>query len=254
MIYIFCSVSFGCLVAFFLLHSEVTAEARISVNRIDGPAGEEDDALQLLVVEEVVERPQAARFPKWVRVQIRIVAVDVTVVEGNLILDRGPEGGADLVILLAGHCREVALDRVENPLERRFLAELVALRIAEIVVRLESRVERCNQIEQGLARDGIAQGGPFVSGQRTTEQLGRKILQGLRRRKGLQIGGRLLRGEPLVQSLIVAGHLAGIALDATVNRSVAGHDMKGVVDRLKTSALQKLHFDQSVATVRYAMN
>lgn len=94
---------------------------------LDGPASEEDDTLQLLVVEEVVERPQAARFPKWVRVQIRIVAVDVTVVEGNLILDRGPEGGADLVILLAGHCREVALDRVENPLERRFLAELVAL-------------------------------------------------------------------------------------------------------------------------------
>lgn len=101
---LFC-FSFGCLVAFFVLHSEVTAEARISVNRIDGPTGEEDDAFQLLVVEEVVERPQAARLPERIRVQVRIVAVDVAVVERDLVLDRGPQGRADLVVLLAGHRR-----------------------------------------------------------------------------------------------------------------------------------------------------
>lgn len=72
---------------------------------LDGPAGEEDDALQFLVVEEIVERPQTARLSEWIRVQIWIVAVDIAVVEGNLILDRGPECRADLVVLLAGYRR-----------------------------------------------------------------------------------------------------------------------------------------------------
>lgn len=93
------------LVAFIVLHGEVTTESRVSINRVDGPAGKEDDALQLLVVEEIVERPQTAGLPEWVRVQIRIVAVDVAVVEGNLVLDRGPEGRANLVVLLAGYGR-----------------------------------------------------------------------------------------------------------------------------------------------------
>lgn len=153
------------LVAFIVFHCEVATKSRVSINRVDCPASEEDDALQFLVVEEIVERPQTARLSEWIRVQIRIVAVDVTVVEGNLILDRGPEGRADFVVLLAGYRRKIALYRVENPLKRRFLAEFMTLRIAKVIVRLEGRIERCNQIEERLARDGIAQGCTFVSGQ-----------------------------------------------------------------------------------------
>lgn len=43
-------------------------------NRPNGAAGEEYDALQLLIVEEVVEGPQAALLSKRVTVQIRVVA------------------------------------------------------------------------------------------------------------------------------------------------------------------------------------
>lgn len=98
------------LVAFIILHCEVTTESRISVNRVDGPTGEENDALQFLVVEEIVEGPQTARLTEWIRVQIRIVAVDVAIIERNLILDRGPEGRANLVVLFAGYRRQIALD------------------------------------------------------------------------------------------------------------------------------------------------
>lgn len=226
------------LVAFIVLHCKVTTESRISINRVDGPAGEENDALQFLVVEEIVERPQTARLSEWIRVQIRIVAVDVAVVEGNLILDRGPEGRADLMVLLAGYRRQIALDRVENPLKRRFLAEFMTLRIAKVIVRLEGGIERCNQIEERLARDGIAQGRTFVPGQRAPKQLRRKVLQGLRRRQSLQIRWGLFRRETLVQGFVVACHLAGVTFDATMNGTIAGQDVKGVVDRLKTGALQ----------------
>lgn len=94
---------------------------------LDRTAVEENDALQLLVVEEVVERPEAARLAERVRVQVRIVAVDVAVLQRDLVLDRRPEGVADLAVLFARHRAQVALDRVQHPLQRRFLAELMAL-------------------------------------------------------------------------------------------------------------------------------
>ena len=42
-------------------------------------AGEEDNPLHLLVVEEVVEAPQRAVLPEWVRGEVRVVGVDVAV-------------------------------------------------------------------------------------------------------------------------------------------------------------------------------
>lgn len=41
------------------------------------------------------------------------------------------------------------------------LAELVALRIAEVVVRVEARVQRRYQVEQGLSRDCITKVSTF---------------------------------------------------------------------------------------------
>lgn len=38
-------------------------------------ASEKHDAFELLVVVEVVERPKAAVLSKWIRVQIRVIAV-----------------------------------------------------------------------------------------------------------------------------------------------------------------------------------
>lgn len=56
------------LVTLVIFHREIAAKAGVGVNRVDGPAGEKDDALQLFVVEKVVERPQTARLAERVRV------------------------------------------------------------------------------------------------------------------------------------------------------------------------------------------
>lgn len=102
---------------------------------LDGAAREEHDTLALLVVEEVVERPQAARLAVRIRIEIRIVAVDVTVVQLDLFVDRGPKGLAQDLVLIAGDRRQIGVHRVHDPLQRRFLAKLVALRYIELVVK-----------------------------------------------------------------------------------------------------------------------
>jgi hypothetical protein len=52
----------------YLLHTQ-GAEA----NLLDGSAGEKDNSLQLFVVEEVVERPEASFLSEGVRGEIGIV-------------------------------------------------------------------------------------------------------------------------------------------------------------------------------------
>jgi hypothetical protein len=47
--------------------------------RGEGPAGEEDNPLHLLVVEEIVEAPQRAVLSKGVGSEVRVVGVDVAI-------------------------------------------------------------------------------------------------------------------------------------------------------------------------------
>lgn len=125
----------------------------------------------------------------------------------------------------------------------RFATSFSYPSIAEVIVRLERGVQRRDQVEQRLARNRIAQRDALVPGQAAAQDLGRHVLQGLRRRQGLQIGRSLLRGEPLVQGLIVARHLARVRLDPAVDRAVAGLDVQLVVDRLEPGTFQQLHLD-----------
>lgn len=45
---------------------------------LNSSACEENDAFQLLIIKEIVERPKTAWFTIWVRIKIGIVAVDIT--------------------------------------------------------------------------------------------------------------------------------------------------------------------------------
>lgn len=65
---------------------------KINNHSLASTASEENDPLQLLVVKEIVERPEASRLSVRIRIQIRIVAVDVTLVQVHLIIDGRPNG------------------------------------------------------------------------------------------------------------------------------------------------------------------
>jgi hypothetical protein len=58
---------------------------------LDRSTIEENDSLQFLVVEEIIEAPQAARLTEWIRIQVRIVAVNVTIVQLDLIVNCSPQ-------------------------------------------------------------------------------------------------------------------------------------------------------------------
>lgn len=102
-------------------------ETFADIHSLDGPAREEDDALALLVVEEIVERPQAARLAERIRVQVRIVAVDVAVVQVDLLVQRRPQGAAQRLVLVARNHRQIRVHRRHHVLQRRLLAELIGL-------------------------------------------------------------------------------------------------------------------------------
>lgn len=58
---------------------------------LDCATVEKDDSLQFLVVEEIVEAPQRSGLSERIRVQVGIVAVNVTVSELNLVVNGSPQ-------------------------------------------------------------------------------------------------------------------------------------------------------------------
>lgn len=58
---------------------------------LDCATVEEDNALQFLVVEEIVEAPQWSWLAERIRIQVWIVAVNVTIVELNFIVNCLPQ-------------------------------------------------------------------------------------------------------------------------------------------------------------------
>lgn len=92
-----------------------------------GPAREEDNPLHLLVVEEVVEGPETALLAVRIGRQVGIVTVNVTVLQRYFGVHSGPQGVPQLHILLPGNGGHAAVHRTHHVLQRRLLAELIAL-------------------------------------------------------------------------------------------------------------------------------
>lgn len=66
-----------------------------------GPAREKHNALQLLVVEEVVEAPQAPVFAERIRAQVRVVGVDGATFQRNFVVHCGPQSGSEGLVQVA---------------------------------------------------------------------------------------------------------------------------------------------------------
>ena len=67
-----------------------------------GPTGEEHHALHLPVEEEVVEVPDGAVLPKWIRREVRIVREEFTVHQFNFLVECHPEFVMNLSVLGRG--------------------------------------------------------------------------------------------------------------------------------------------------------
>lgn len=142
------------LLHFILLHPRLVVEAL--TERGEGPAGEENDPLQLLVEEEVVEAPERAVLSEGVRGQVRVVAVDVAVEQVDLVVEGDPELVVDLGVLGAGGHREQVVNILTNKLQARLLCELLRLGVGEAVVG-EGGVESGDEVEEGLPGDRVAE-------------------------------------------------------------------------------------------------
>jgi len=104
---------------------------------------EEDDSFQLFVVEQIVERPEATFLAERIRLHVRVVTVDLTFLQTDLVVDRFPQSRTQLNEVVAKRCREVCVDVVDDEGETRFPTEFLRLSLTEIVVG-ECRVE-CGQ-------------------------------------------------------------------------------------------------------------
>ena len=62
-------------------------------------ASEEDNPFQLFVEKEIVKVPDGAIVTEWIRANVRVVGVDVTVQQGDLIVEGDPEFVMYLAIL-----------------------------------------------------------------------------------------------------------------------------------------------------------
>lgn len=93
-------------------------ERSVGSHSLDRPAVEEHDPLQLLVVEEVVEAPQRSWLAERVWVQVRIVAVNVAVVQLNLVVNRRPQRVLQLRVWneREGNVNELAEGRADDDL------------------------------------------------------------------------------------------------------------------------------------------
>jgi hypothetical protein len=104
----------------------------------DSAAGEEDDALELAVVEEVVEGPEAALLRQRIVVGVRPVRVDLALRDSPLSLQSGPYLGLERCSLLGGRGKEEQVDVVANS-NRVLSAE---------VVRSQRAASPCSETER----------------------------------------------------------------------------------------------------------
>lgn len=135
----------------------IQATAAIAAEVTHRAAGEEYDAFELLVVEEVVEGPEAALLSKRVRVQVWVVAVDVTALQVDLLVDGVPQFGPQRVKLLPHSREQAAVHCIGHPVEAGLAAELVGAGGAEVVIGSERLVQGGDEVEQSLPAALITQ-------------------------------------------------------------------------------------------------
>jgi hypothetical protein len=70
-------------------------------------ACKEHDPLQFLVVKEIIEAPQAPGLREWIRVQVRIVAVNVALIQLNFIFNCCPQWNLQALVLLSSDRRQI---------------------------------------------------------------------------------------------------------------------------------------------------
>ena len=87
--------------------------------RAEGAAGEQDNAFQSPVVEEEVEGPEGSVFAERVRLEIRIVRVDVALGERDFLIDGGPQLVVHSRVLISRSHREQRVHRVHDVLKSR---------------------------------------------------------------------------------------------------------------------------------------
>lgn len=93
------------------------------------------DAFQFLVIKKVVERPEATWFTIRIRIKIRIVAVNITLIQNDFIIDCGPKCLTQCRKLIASDGRQIWMNWVHNPLNRWFFTEFMALQCKERMKR-----------------------------------------------------------------------------------------------------------------------
>lgn len=99
-------------------------------------ACEEYNPLQLFVVEEIVEAPQAAWLAEGVGAQIRIVWINVTICKLNFIVNCCPQGNPQRLVLIHSDSRQIWVDRIHDDLNWWFLAELMTLKTEKYIMML----------------------------------------------------------------------------------------------------------------------
>lgn len=80
-----------------------------------GSASKEDNTLQLLIIKEVVESPEAARLTKRVTGQIWVIAVNSALRQKHFLIHRSPESWAQLPPTHTAHGRECSIYSPLNP-------------------------------------------------------------------------------------------------------------------------------------------
>ena len=83
----------------------------------ESPAGEEDDALQLLVEEEIVETPDRSVLSERVGCQVRVVRENVAAEEVDLSVESVPQLVVYLAVLARGGDAQKIVDVVGHELK-----------------------------------------------------------------------------------------------------------------------------------------
>ena len=86
----------------------------------ESPAGEEDDALQLLVEEEIVETPDGSILSERVGCEVRVVGIDVAAEKVDLCVESLPQLVVYLAVLAGGGDTQQIVDVVGHELNNKF--------------------------------------------------------------------------------------------------------------------------------------